>query len=104
MWKLLWWVIHYIAILYNATNGGCKSSYKAEHRDKNNKNIYIERSENMAKFTPMYYYTSKREKKLNCYMIPVPKDVVEKAQLAGYDIQIKVEGNKIVLEKKKSWH
>lgn len=56
----------------------------------------------MAKFTPMYYYTSKKEKKLNCYMIPVPKNIVEEAQLTGCNIQIKVENKKIVLEKKNS--
>lgn len=54
----------------------------------------------MAKFTPTHYYTSKGEKKVNCFIIPVPKDLVEKANLIGIDIQVKVEGNKIILERK----
>lgn len=54
----------------------------------------------MAKFTKMYYYTSKGEKKLNCYMIPIPKDLVEKAKLQNVQIEAKIENNKIILQKK----
>lgn len=54
----------------------------------------------MAKLNKMYYYTSNGEKKLNCYTIPVPKDLVEKANLVGVDVQLRVEGNKIIIERK----
>ena len=54
----------------------------------------------MPKLNKMYYYTSKGEKKLNCYNIPIPKQLVEQAQLENVDIQLKVDGNKIIIEKK----
>lgn len=54
----------------------------------------------MAKLNKMYYYTSTGEKKLNCYTIPVSKDLVEKAGLVGADVQLRVEGNKIIIERK----
>lgn len=54
----------------------------------------------MAKFNRLYYYTSKGEKKLNCYNIPVPKELVEKAQLENIDIEIVVEKGKIILQPK----
>ena len=51
----------------------------------------------MAKFTKTYYYTSKGEKKLNCYMIPIPKKIVEEAQLQDKEIEAKAENKKIIL-------
>ena len=54
----------------------------------------------MAKFNKLFYYTSKGEKKLNCYNIPVPKELVEKAQLENIDIEIVVDKNRIILQKK----
>ena len=54
----------------------------------------------MAKMTKMYYYTSKGEKKINCYMIPIPKKIVEQAQLENKEIKMNVNGNKIILEAK----
>lgn len=54
----------------------------------------------MAKLNKMYYYTSKGEKKLNCYNIPIPKELVEQANLQNVDIKWKVEGNKLILERK----
>lgn len=55
----------------------------------------------MTKLNKMYYYTSKGEKKLNCYNVPIPKIIVEKAQLENVEIQIKVENKKIIIESKK---
>lgn len=52
----------------------------------------------MAKFNKMYYYTSKREKKLNCYYINIPKEIVEKAQLNDKNVKIEVENNKIIIK------
>lgn len=54
----------------------------------------------MAKLNKVYYYTSKGEKKLNCYNIPVPKAMVEKAQLENVDIQLRVDNGKIIIERK----
>lgn len=54
----------------------------------------------MAKLNKMYYYTSKHEKKLNCYYIPIPKELVEKAQLENIDLQLKAENKKITIEPK----
>lgn len=53
----------------------------------------------MAKLNKMYYYTSKGEKKLNCYNIAIPKELVHQAQLEDKEIQLKVENDKIVLKK-----
>lgn len=51
----------------------------------------------MAKLNKMYYYTSKKEKKLNCYYITIPKELVEKAKLSN-EVELKVEGNKIIIK------
>lgn len=52
----------------------------------------------MAKLNKMYYYTSKKEKKLNCYYINIPKVLVEKTGLQNKEVELKVEGNKIVIK------
>ena len=57
----------------------------------------------MAKLNKMYYYTSKREKKLNCYYIQIPKDLVEKTGLAESEVKVSVEGNKIIIERSAKW-
>lgn len=54
----------------------------------------------MAKLNPMYYYTSKGEKKLNCYNIPVPKELVERAKLENSDIELEVKNDTIIIKKK----
>lgn len=54
----------------------------------------------MKKFNKMYYYTKTGEKKLNCYYINIPKELVEKVGLEEANIQVKVDQNKIVIEKK----
>lgn len=54
----------------------------------------------MAKLNPMYYYTSKKEKKLNCYTIPIPKAIVEQANLENSDLKLRVENGKIIIERK----
>ena len=51
----------------------------------------------MAKLNKMYYYTSKKEKKLNRYYITLSKEMVEKAGL-GEEVDIKVENNKIIIK------
>lgn len=54
----------------------------------------------MAKLNKMYYYTSKGEKKLNCYTIPVPKEVVEQAKLENVELQVIADNNTIIIKKK----
>ena len=54
----------------------------------------------MKKLNKMYYYTSTGEKKLNCYYVPLPKELVEKAELENVDIEVKREGNRIIIERK----
>lgn len=53
----------------------------------------------MAKFKKMYYYTSKAEKKLNCYYITIPKELVEKVNLQDEEVSVKVEDDKLVIDK-----
>lgn len=52
----------------------------------------------MAKLNKMYYYT-KNEKKLNCYYINIPKVLVEKMGLQDKEVEVKQEGDKIVIQK-----
>ena len=54
----------------------------------------------MTRLNKMYYYTAKKGKKLNCYYIPIPKQLAEQAQLENVDIQLKVENGKIIIERK----
>lgn len=56
----------------------------------------------MAKLNKMYYHTSKGEKKLNCYTIPVPKELVVKAGLENKEVKLRVENNKIIIEEKEA--
>lgn len=51
----------------------------------------------MVKLNKMYYYTSKKEKKLNRYYITLSKEMVEKAGLCE-EVDIKVENNKIIIK------
>lgn len=53
----------------------------------------------MTKFNRNYYYTSKREKKLNCYYINIPRVIVEKADMQDKDLEIKEENGKIIIDK-----
>jgi len=51
----------------------------------------------MAKLNKLYYYTRKGEKKVNCYCIRIPKEMVEKARLQE-DVKIIVENDKIIIK------
>lgn len=53
----------------------------------------------MKKFNKMYYYTSKKEKKLNCYYINVPKQMVEEAKLEDAEVEVILENGKIIIQK-----
>jgi antitoxin component of MazEF toxin-antitoxin module len=52
----------------------------------------------VAKLNKMYYYT-KNEKKLNCYYINIPKVLVEKMGLQDKEVEVKQDGDKIVIKK-----
>lgn len=54
----------------------------------------------MPKLAKNMYTTARGERKLNCYVISIPKDVVDKTNLKEADLNIKAEGNKIIIEKK----
>ena len=51
----------------------------------------------MAKLNKIYYYTSQKEKKLNCYYITIKKEDKEKAHLND-EVDIIVENNKIIIK------
>ena len=55
----------------------------------------------MAKLNKMYYYTAKKEKKLNCYYITISKELVEKTNLLDKDLDIVVKDNEIKILTKK---
>lgn len=54
----------------------------------------------MAKINKMHYYTSTGEKKVNRYYVTLPKKIVEQTNLQDSEIEIKIVGNAIVIEKK----
>ena len=51
----------------------------------------------MTKLNKMYYYTSKKEKKLNCYYVILKKEMIERANL-NEEVDIQVENNKIIIK------
>ena len=51
----------------------------------------------MAKLNKMYYYTAKKEKKLNCYYIVIPKELVEKTNLIDKQVEIIEKNNEIII-------
>lgn len=55
----------------------------------------------MAKLNKQCYFTSKGEKKVNCYHALIPKETLEKTNIKEDDeIEIKAENNKIIVQKK----
>ena len=54
----------------------------------------------MARLVKQYYYTSTGEKKLNCYSVPIPKELVNKTNIKEEDkLKITALNNKIIIEK-----
>lgn len=51
----------------------------------------------MPKLNKMYYHTSKGEKKLNCYYITIPKELIEQAGL-NEQVKISAKDDKIIIE------
>lgn len=54
----------------------------------------------MPKLAKNYYYNSKGEKKLNCYILHIPKDLLARSGISEEEeIKINVEDKKIVVER-----
>lgn len=54
----------------------------------------------MTKLAKNYYRTAKGEKKLNCFSVNIPKELVNKTNIKEEDnIKVSVKGNKIIIEK-----
>ena len=55
----------------------------------------------MPKLAKNYYRTSKGDKRVNCYMANIPKEVVSKTEISeDDDINIYAEDSKIIIERK----
>jgi hypothetical protein len=54
----------------------------------------------MPRMSKIYYQTSKGEKKLNCYHIPISRKIVEEAKLQNVELIVRAENGKIIIEKK----
>ncbi len=53
----------------------------------------------MPKLAKNMYTTAKGERKLNCYVIHIPKEIVNKTDLEDKNIKISSQDNKIIIEK-----
>ena len=47
----------------------------------------------------MYRSVKTGEKRLNCYIINIPKEIVNQTDLENKDLKITAENNKIIIEK-----
>lgn len=54
----------------------------------------------MAKLGKNNYITAKGERKINCYVLNIPKEVVNKTDLADKELMIYAENGKIIIDKK----
>lgn len=54
----------------------------------------------MAKLGKNNYITAKGEKKINCYVVNIPKEVVNKTDLLDKKLNIYAKDGKIIIEKK----
>ena len=56
----------------------------------------------MAKLNKQYYYTANGEKKVNCYHVIIPKEIVTKTNITEDDkLKVYENDNKIIIEKSK---
>ena len=53
----------------------------------------------MTKLAKQYWINAKGERKVNCYKATIPRELVEKLGLQDKEIKVKIENNKIVLDK-----
>lgn len=54
----------------------------------------------MAKLGKNSYTTAKGERKINCYLVNIPKEVVNKTDLSDKELKIYAENGKIIIDKK----
>ena len=54
----------------------------------------------MGKLAKQMYTTAKGERKLNCFIVNIPKEVVFRTNLIDKEIIIYAKDNKIIIEKK----
>ena len=54
----------------------------------------------MPKLAKNMYTTAKGERKLNCYVVSIPKEVVDKTNIKDKQLNIYASDNKIIIEKK----
>lgn len=54
----------------------------------------------MPKLAKKYYYNNKGERKINCYMLNIPKSVLQKSCIKEDDfIRVYAKDDKIIIEK-----
>lgn len=53
----------------------------------------------MPKLAKNMWTNSKGERKLNCYVCNIPKEIVNKTDLEDKNIKISTQDNKIIIEK-----
>ena len=54
----------------------------------------------MPKLAKNYYYNSKGEKKLNCYLLNIPKEIVKQTGISESDqVKIEAKDGRIIIEK-----
>lgn len=54
----------------------------------------------MSKLGKNYYRTANGDKKLNCYMIPLSKEIIAQTNITEQDeLKVSVKNNKIIVEK-----
>ena len=54
----------------------------------------------MARLNKQYYYIKNGEKRINCYHVLIPKDIINETNITEDDkINIYTEDNKIIIEK-----
>ncbi len=54
----------------------------------------------MPKLAKNYYYGKNGERKVNCYLVNIPKTILSKTNISdGDEIKISVKNNKIIIEK-----
>lgn len=51
------------------------------------------------KLVKSYYYSRNGEKKVNTYLINIPRAIVEETKLQDKQLKVTAKGNKIIIEK-----
>lgn len=54
----------------------------------------------MGKLAKQMYTTAKGERKLNCFVVNIPKEVVLRTNLVDKEIVVYAKDNKIIIEKR----